>query len=533
MMDCREHVGLKSRRARGTGLLIFMALATLLLFVSGAPTLGQSTFGTILGTVKDPSGDVITGATVMLTNKGTSAVRTLATDQAGSYSFVNLDAGNYELVVEASGFQKIQFTTLDLQARETKRVDTSLKVASQNQPVMVEGTAGAVVTTDVSNLAETKTGKELVDLPVAIYSRGVSGSTSPISTLTTQPGVQTDDNNNLTVAGTTPALMSYTIDGISSVSVENSGPINELFPAFNSIAEIKVSETNNNAEFSGVSDVTTISKSGTNGYHGGIFENHVNAALNAGNPFAGAKPKLIMNDFGGFFGRPVGFPKLYDGHDKTFFFLSYEGLRLPRQTPLLESVPSADMRNGNLCAYLGGTQIYQPNGSQIPCASVPVSPIAANVMNALFPLPNTGAAGAFSNNYQVNFPAPISSNQADLRIDQRITTKQSVYVRATYKNRQVESAPVANCPGFCATSGSPSLGPFSQPEQDAGLTIAYNYVVKPTLINELRAGFNGLHAETTFGLSTTGILDQLGLEIPSDVTLNTIATVPNFQVTGF
>ena len=273
-------------------------------------------------------------------NSGTSAKRTMATDQSGYFSFVNLDPGTYQLTVEQTGFQKVEFVNLDLQARETKRVDALLKVATQSQTVLVEETGGAVVTTDVSNLSETKTTKELIDLPVAIYSRS-AGSTSPISTLTTQPGVQTDDGGNLTIAGATPALLSYTIDGISSVNVELSGPINELFPSFNSIAEIKVSETNNNAEFSGVSDVTTISRSGTNNFHGGIFENHENAALNAGNPFASSKPKLIMNDFGGFLGGPVMIPKLYNGRDKTFVFMSYEGLRLPRQTPLLESVPSA------------------------------------------------------------------------------------------------------------------------------------------------------------------------------------------------
>ena len=532
MMDYRERTALESRRPLRTGILIFVSLAALLFLCSAVPALGQSTFGSILGTVKDPSGDVVPGAVVMLTNRGTSAVRTLATDQGGSYSFVNVDAGTYELTVEVSGFQKILYTTLDLQARETKRVDASLKVASQTQTVTVEGTAGAVVTTDESNLAETKTSRELVDLPVAIYSRS-AGSTSPISTLTTQPGVQTDDSGNLTVAGATPALMSYTIDGISSVNVESSGPINELFPSFNSIEEIRVSETNNNAEFSGVSDVTTTSKSGTNAYHGGIFENHENAALNAGNPFATSKPKLVMNNFGGFFGGPVTFPKLYSGRDRTFFFMSYEGLRLPRQTPLLESVPSLDMRSGNLCGYLSGTQIYQPNGTPIPCGSVPVSALAANVMNTLYPLPNVGSAGVFSNNYQVNFPAPISSNQADLRLDQRINSKQSIYARATYKKRQVTSAPYPNCQGFCATSGSPALGPFSQPEQDSGLTVAHNYVIKPTLINELRAGFNGLHAETTFNVNTAGMLSQLGLVIPAGVTLDQIPTAPNFQITGF
>ena len=519
---------------RGAGTLknVLKCLVIAASLVICGPAEAQSTFGSILGTVKDASGNIVTGATIALRNTGTGFERSANTDESGAYSFLSVEPGTYALTMQMGGFQKAEYPNLDLQARETKRIDASLKIATQSQTVVVEDTAGTVVTTDVSNLSETKTGRELVDLPVAIYSRS-SGSTSPISTLTTQPGVQTDDSGNLTIAGATPALLSYTIDGISSVNVENSGPINELFPSFNSIAEIKVSETNNNAEFSGVSDVTTISKSGTNSYHGGIFENHENAALNAGNSFASTKPKLIMNDFGGFFGGPVNIPKLYTGKDKTFFFMSYEGLRLPRQTPLLESVPSLDMRNGNLCAYLGGTQVYQPNGTPIPCNSVPVSSIAANAMKYLFPLPNIGSPGAFSNNYQVNFPAPISSNQADLRVDQKISSKQTIYARATYKNRQVESAPAANCPGFCASSGSASLGPFSQPEQDAGFTVAHNYVMKPSLINELRAGYNGMHALTTFGMDTQTILNQVGLVIPAGVVLDSEPAVPNFQITGF
>ncbi len=523
----------RSPRAR----LVLLATAVLISLFYNAPALSQSTFGTIVGTVKDASGDVVTGARVTLTNAGTAVNRTTESDPSGSFSFVNTEPGIYQLLVEAAGFQKTEFRNLDLQARETKRVDAGLKVATQSQTVLVEDTAGAVVTTDVSNLAETKTTRELVDLPVAIYSCA-SGSTSPISTLTTQPGVQTDDSGNLAIAGTTPALMSYSIDGISSVSVENSGPLNELFPSFNSIAEIRVSETNNNAEFSGVSDVTTISRSGTNAFHGGIFENHENAALNAGDPFASVKPKLIMNDFGGFLGGPVLLPKIYNGRDKMFFFMSFEGLRLPREAPILESVPSTDMRNGNICAYLatnGVAQVYQPNGKAIPCNSVPVSPLAANVLKYLFPLPNYGPAGAVANNYQINFPSPISSNQADFRIDQNLTAKQTIYARATYKNRQVTTAPQQGCTpaDFCVTSGSPLLGVFSQPEQDAGVTIAYNYVIKPTLINELRGGWNGFHFETTFNSNNTTLLSELGLVMPAGVTLPTIPTVPNFYFPGY
>ena len=148
-----------------------------------------------------------------------------------------------------------------------------------------------------------------------------------------------------------------TVDGISSVGVEYSGPVSEMFPSFNSIEEIRVSESNNNAEFSGVADITTVSKAGTASFHGGVFENHENSALNSGQPaaFASSKPKLVMNDFGGTLGGPVIVPHVFNGKDNTFFFASYEGLRLPREMPYVLNVPSAAMRNGNISDYLNQT----------------------------------------------------------------------------------------------------------------------------------------------------------------------------------
>ena len=215
--------------------------------VTAQIAVGQSTFGSIVGTVKDQSGSVVPGATVTLVNVGSSATRTLTSTASGAYEFLNLDAGTYKVSILANGFKEEVFDHLVLQARDTQRIDASLTVGAASQTVEVQA-AGDVITTETSSLASTKTGHELVDLPVAVYSRS-NGSTSPLLTLTTEPGVQVDDSNNLVIAGTTPALMSFTIDGISSVNVENSGPIAELFPSFNSISEIRVSETNNNAEY--------------------------------------------------------------------------------------------------------------------------------------------------------------------------------------------------------------------------------------------------------------------------------------------
>lgn len=511
---------------------IFISSAIVAALLAGGPAAAQSTFGSILGSVRDGSGQSVVGATVNLVNRGTTAQRSATSDQTGDYSFVNLEPGSYEMTIEASGFQTTQFRGLDLQVRETKRVDAALKVASQAETVLVEGSMGAVVTTDVSSLTETKTTRELVDLPVALESRA-DGSTSPISTLTTQPGIQTDASGALAIAGATPALLSYTLDGISSVNVELSGPIAELFPSFNSIAEIHVNESNNNAEFSGVSDVSTTSRSGSNNLHGGIFENHGNSAFNAGNPFTG-KPKLIMNDFGGFLGAPLSLPKLYNGKDKTFFFLSYEGLRLPKEVPIVQSVPSAAMRNGDLCSYLtnqGVTQIHQPDGTPIACDSVPISPLAANALKYLFPLPNTGGASDYANNFVTNFATPISSNQGDLRIDQKLTSNQTIYARVSYKNRQVTASP--GDPNRWYSSCSVLCGPLANPEQDAGLTVAHNYTISPTLFNEVRAGFNGMHTSANINGDNQTLLNNLGLVLPNGVSLPPATAVPNFSILGF
>jgi hypothetical protein len=480
--------------------------------------LAQSTFGEILGTVHDSSGAVVQGVQVTLANTGTGNTRAAVTDAGGNYAFKNIDVGTYTLTLTAPGFAKESLPSISLTARETRRMDANLKPGSETQTVVVIDDPTPVITTDVSSLAETKIGDELVELPVAIYSRS-TGSTSPISTLTTEAGVQTDDSGELAVDGTTAALLSVTIDGISSVGVEYSGPINEMFPSFNSIEEIRVSESNNGAEFGGVADITTVSKAGTNHFHGGLFENNENTAYNSNNIFALSKPKIIMNDFGGTLGGPLKIPHLLDGSDNTFFFISFEGLRLPRETPTVLSVPSMDMRNGNLTSYLAGqgvTAIYQPDGvTQLDPANVPVSPISAQLLQALMPTPNFGAPGSYANNYQINFPSPISSNQGDVRLDRTLSSRQTIFARFSYKNRQVTTAPSAACTfTYCAEAGSPLQGAYNTPEIDEGLTFAHNFVFSPHLLNEFRGGYNAQHTSETQSYSTSTILSQTGITVP-------------------
>ncbi len=156
--------------------------------------------------------------------------------------------------------------------------------------------------------------------------------------------------------------------------------------------------------------------------------------------------------------------------------------------------------------------------------------MAANVIKYLMPVPNSGSADSYQNNYSVNFPAPISSNQFDVRIDQNITSKQSIYGRYTFKNRSVITAPAVNCPNFCDTSLSPLLGGVEQPEQDRGFTLAYNYTISSALINEFRGGFNAIRDQLNANVNSNTLINQVGITGIPDIA--PVPTVPDMEIVG-
>jgi hypothetical protein len=484
--------------------------------------MAQSTFGSFVGTVVDPSGSVVASCVITVTNSGTSAKRSALTDKDGNYVLVNLEPGAYEIVMLAPGFQSTTFKDLALLARQTLRVDGALAVAGQTQAISVNEAAESVITTEVSSIAETKSGRELQELPIGIGSRA-AGSTSAISTLTTQTGVQTDNSGAISVAGSKPSMLSVSIDGISTMSVRSEAPIAELFPSFGTIAEIRVSEVNNAAEYGGVSDITTISKSGSNLLYGGVFENLQNTELNARNPFSATATKVQMNNYGGYFGGPVVIPHFYNGKDKTFFFGSYEGLKLPRQQFITQSVPSVGLRSGDLSAYTGS--IGDLSGTPFPGNQIPqsrISPVAQAALQYLFPLPNTGAPNSLANNYTVNFPTPISSNQGDLRLDQNISSKMTAFIRGTFKSKDITNTPVS--------SGTILSGGLHQPERDFAVTGAFNYVISPAVVNELRVGITDTRILTSNSANSNALIAEIGVPVPDPPGGN---CTPSFTITGF
>src|SRR5258708_7918245 len=180
---------------------------------------------------------------------------------------------------------------------------------------------------------------EVLGLP-ANY-RG-NGSTSPYNLLAFLPGVTGDENGNISVQGTGTNEAEYSMDGISTVDIRNSGPQKEMFPSVESISEMKVQGSGGGAEYGSPADVTTTSKSGTNAFHGSVFEYFQNAALDATRFVVGTPGKAAKsaNTFGGSISGPI-----FKNH--TFFFGDYEGMRYRTQTPFQETVPSQAMRNGD------------------------------------------------------------------------------------------------------------------------------------------------------------------------------------------
>ena len=469
------------------------------LFVfSPVAVLAQSTFGTVLGTVKDNSGAVIPKAKVSLTDTDENITHATLTDSKGDYEFVNTAPGHYKLEVAAPGFQLFAATDLLLVARQTLRVEVSVQVGQVATAVQVEATAG-VIATDTQTIESSLDGNALTTLPGNV--RGMNGSTSPYALIAALPGVQPDDNGNFSIQGGIQSMAQFSVDGISITNVGGNNPLSDAFPSMESIAEIKVQGVGNTAEFAEVGDVTTISKSGTNEFHGDLFWYHQNAALDATAFGQLTKPSLISNDFGVTSGGPVVIPHLYNGKNKTFYFGTYEGLRLPRTETIQDQVPTAAMRTGDFSA--SGIVVKDPlTGVPFPNDVIPsnrISSVAAGFL-ALYPTPNTGnpnVPGAA--NFNVNRNESVNSNQFDARLDHYLTSKMSIFGRFTWKNIGQDVPQQLMVPSETYAINYKLLA------------TSWNWNIRPNLINEFRFGFTLSPTTQTLPFDGAKFTNSLGL----------------------
>jgi len=457
------------------GMFAGVAIAVVFTVCSAA---GQSTFGSIVGVVHDTTQAVVPDASVKIRSLEDNSIRSTTSDQNGSFEFVNLKPGNYSLSAQAEGFAEFQVRSAELTSRQTLRIDVTLGIKSQSETVEVADTV-AVINTENAVISDSINNLQITQLPL----NNRATTTSPLGALAVSPNVQEDSSGNIALGGASSAMVNFSVDGISTANVRQNGALQDAYPSQEGISAVRVTSFNNSAEFSQVGDVTFTTKSGTSQYHGSLFEYLQNDALDA-DPygFNGKAPKHF-NTFGGSLGGPLSIPHLYNGKNKTFFFLDYEGNR--RSTAVAEQflVPTQAERNGNLTALSVTTPITN------------INPTAVALLN-YYPLPNV--TGQENYNYENFQSTPARTDGADLRIDQTINSKQSVYARFSRKNITEDYA-------------NPLLPDDSDSVHNRSLLVSHTWVLTPRLLNEFRFGFTNVVTSVGFPIEGADALSQLGL----------------------
>ena len=508
----------------------------------GTSANAQSTQGTILGTIRDSSGSVVASAEVKITNVEEGASRTLISNEFGDFLAPDLKPGRYRIEVQKTGFKLDVRNDVQLLARQELRSDFALAVGQVTQTVEVKDTAGAI-NSETAAITASFDSAEVLELPANYRA---NGSTSPLTLVQTLPGVQPDSNGKYSIQGGLPFMSETSVDGISTQNVGSNNPLSDAWPSAETITELRVDGVSNSAEFGQPGAVTSVTKSGTNDYHGGLFWYHQNRAFDA-TPFVRAgepeKPQKIGNDFGVTAGGPVKFPHLYNGRDRTFFFATYEGFRFPRGQAITNTVPTSAMRNGNLAVicqtgFSGGIcNDKDQNGNTIHQLSNPftnqpyannlitstLSPIAQKLLS-LYPTPNVGDTTAFdgTTNYVQNVDNSYTSNQFDIRGDQYVGKKLQIFGRFSWKNIGVTS------PTELLVASSNFVDQYRM------LVASGTYSFRPNLINEFRFGFTRNNNGKTNPFNGKTFAQSLGLNgiANNNLFFNGITEVDFNQITS-
>jgi hypothetical protein len=514
---------------------ISAAIAVLAAFIATSAAFGQSTFGSIRGTVQDSQGAVVPRASIDVYSLDDNSERQTATNDSGEFVLENLKAGHYKMTVHHEGFTDAIAPSVVLEARQELRLPITLSVASTATTVEVSADS-ALMNTENGTINNTISNEDITQLP--INSRSVSSS--PLAALAVSPEVTRDSQGNVAVGGATSAQTGFSVDGISTANVRFNGSLQDTYPSLESIGEMKVTASNNNAEFAQIGDVTFVTKSGTNRLHGSAFEYFQDGALDATVLNFNVKAPRTFNTFGGSFGGPVTIPRLYKGRDKTFFFADYEGNRKTQSYPEELLVPTVAERAGNLSGLvqaLGVGPVLNPftgeafPNNTIPTGSCPacINPVALALLKH-YPLPNANLGVANpSYNYQTLAPNPSNSNGFDARVDHNFNSKQQVYVRYSFKNAFYTEFNNAGA----VTPASNFLPSDGANEQNRSLVASYNYSITPSLLNEFRFGFANYNENDTFPIKGAAAIAELGLTFNHPIGIASHPTADTFPTFNF
>jgi hypothetical protein len=519
--------------------------ATLLLalvLTIATPARAQSVSGTILGTVTDSSGAVISQAKVTVANEGTGLTRTVEADSNGDYTVPSIPTGRYTVVAEMSGFKTLALSNIDVGVDQRVRIDLKLDVGAMTESVTVEAVS-PLVQTSSSELGTTVDDQQIEALP--LNGRNFVNLTRTVpGVLRGIPGANIDGAGSLawrasasfSANGQRPRDNNFMLDGVDNNETWLQTVV--IFPSVDSLDEFKLQTSTYSAEFGrSLGGVVNLQiKSGTNNLRGSAFEFHRNDAFDANNFFnnrAGRdKPDFKQNQFGGTLGGAIF-------RDRTFFFGSYQGHREEQGQTFLSTVPTAAMRIGNFSEV--NRLIYDPQtGQPFPGNVIPsdrIDTVARNILTQLYPEPNTGGtrqpSGQIINNYLINPIKERQDNQFDIKVDHNLSTSNRFFTRYSFQKTH-------------------RLQPATLPHGDAGQTfgagdgnikgqsLAFNdtQTLGNRWLNEFRFGWSSIKFLMTPIDYLTNPADGVGLpginlnDVTSAMTQMTFQNIRNLGANG-
>ena len=454
---------------KGLGSLLLLAMFAVF---ADCPFAHAQAVGSITGTVTDSSGAIIPGAKVTATRVETGVAQSTVTTGAGSYTIPSLVVGTYNVVAEAQGFKSGTAENITLDVSQERAVDFKLVVAGVTQQVEVNAAPPLINTTNAT-LAQIVSTEQVENLP--LNGRNIEGL------MTMQPGIVNYTggmgwmSNEVAGNGNRGETSVGTLDGADSSDAEM-GTLQ--FTNFNldAIAEFKVQQNNYSAQYGqGAGTITQIvSKSGTNQFHGSVFEFVRNSAFDARNFFSNGPGTavLFLLSAGMNSAAHLAVPIK---KDKTFFFVQYAGLRQRLGEPNNAVVPTEGERTGAIT--ITGAD-GQPDNLQVP-----LDPIAQSVLGR-YPLPNNPGGPYGINTYTYEFSQPTNDDQWSARLDHHFSTRDTFFLRASYDNHILRDTDA-----WAAILGGSNFS-SSNIGDARNYAVGSTHIFSPTLVNNLTFTFN-------------------------------------------
>jgi hypothetical protein len=515
-----------------------LVACSVLFLIVGMAAVAQGDRGTITGTVSDPAGAVVANAAIVARHVETGTVYDTTSTNTGNYTLSQLPVGNYEVSVTVAGFKKYTRSGLTIQVAATVRVDITLEVGAATESVTVNE-AAPLLKTESGELSHNVPTESMDQLPILGIGSSVAGSSAirnPSYVASLLPGAFVEGNTQMRVNGVPGNTASYRLDGQDASNGAVPFAPQQTQPSVDSIQEVTIQTSNFAAEYGQVGGgfFNFTMKSGTNQLHGTAYDYFVNEALNANTPWLNVKPTARRNDYGFTVGGPVYIPKVYNGHDKTFFFFNFEQFRETEiVNNILDTVPTLQYRQGNFAQALTGRilgtdplgrsipegAVYDPNtqrtvngqsvrdqfsGNVVPLTRL--DPVALNIQN-LMPLPNQGAG--LINNYVNPFPSTRITSIPAFKIDHSMGSKAKFsYYWSQIKTSNQLSSTLGGADGLPQPISS-EIGTFiTSPTQRGN----FEYTLTPTLLFHLGAGYLSSNFDDNSLTTNWNPAENIGLE---------------------